>query len=368
MTLTSKPNCGFRHAAHAAKIAAVDSPAIEPIADVDGRGSSTDGLLALVPGLAAVVVGTVFAAFLSAAIAPLSTLVCAVLVGAVAGNVGIVVPAMDAGVDLAAKRVLRVGVVLLGLRLSIGDVFDLGAATIVIVVGTVTATFFGTQWLGRRLGLSRDLSLLIATGYSICGASAIAAVESSTDAEREEVAAAIGLVTLFGSLAIVVLPVMAVPLGLDDVAFGTWVGASVHDVAQVVATASTGGAAVVAVAIVVKLTRVVLLAPIVAGVAIRRRMIAGPDAATGERPPIVPLFVAAFLAMIALRSTGLLSPDVIAAGRELEGWLLAAALVALGSGVRIGRLRRLGLRPLVVGAMAWVLVAAVSLAGVGLVG
>ena len=227
---------------------------------------------------------------------------------------------------------------------------------------TVVITFFGTQWLGRGMGLSRDLSLLVATGYSICGASAIAAIEGATDAEEEEVAAAIGLVTLFGSLAIVVLPLLRGPLGLSNDGFGAWAGASVHDVAQVVATAAAVGPEVIAVAIVVKLTRVVLLAPIVAGVNIHRRK--DRSAGDGKRPPLLPAFVALFLGAVALRTTGWLPDAVIGRAKELEGLLLTAALVGLGAGVRIERMRRLGSQPLALGAVAWVVVAAVSYIGV----
>lgn len=317
----------------------------------------------LAPGLALVALGTLGAAGISAAIGPLSTLVAAVIVGAVIGNLEIASPAAQPGLTFAAKRILRVGVVLLGLRLSLSEVAALGWPSLLVVSATVIATFFGTQTLGRRLGLSRDLSLLVATGFSICGASAIAAVESSTDADEEEVAAAIGLVTLFGSLAIVALPALAGPLGLDDPGFGTWVGASVHDVAQVVATASAAGPSVVAIAIVVKLTRVALLAPIVAGVNLQRRG-DGDRESGASRPPVLPLFVVGFLSMIALRSSGIVPSGAIAQVKDVEGWLLAAALVGLGSGVRIDRLRRLGPRPLVLGALAWGLVASVSYLGV----
>ncbi len=316
----------------------------------------------LLPGLGLVVIGSACAVVASAPITGVSKLTAAVLVGALFGNAGLAGPATAPGLTFAAKRVLRAGIVLLGLRLSLGDVFALGPRGLGVVVVTVTATFFGTQWLGRRLGLSRDLSLLVATGYSICGASAIAAVEGSTDAEEEEVAAAIGLVTLFGSLAIVVLPLLAGPLGLSDEAFGAWAGASVHDVAQVVATASAAGPSIVAVAIVVKLTRVVLLAPLVAGVNVHRRNERRPD--DGAQPPLIPLFVALFLGAVALRSTGWLAADLVSTAKDFEGWLLTAALVGLGAGVRFDRLRRLGPQPLLLGAIAWVVVAGVSYLGV----
>lgn len=309
-----------------------------------------------------VVLGTALATLVAGPFAGLSKLTTAVVIGALIGNLGLATPSASRGLTFAAKRLLRVGVVLLGLRLSLSDISELGSRGLGVVIFTVTITFFGTQWMGRRLGLSRDLSLLVATGYSICGASAIAAVEGATDAEEEEVAAAIGLVTLFGSLAILALPLLSGPLGLTDEGFGAWAGASVHDVAQVVATASTAGAPVVAIAVVVKLTRVVLLAPIVAGVNIHRRNERTSD--DGKRPPLMPLFVVLFLGAVALRSTDWLSPDLISTAKDLEGWLLTAALVGLGAGVRIDRLRRLGPQPLVLGVIAWMMVAGVSYLGV----
>lgn len=314
------------------------------------------------PGLVLVAIGTALAVVVAAPFAGVSKLTAAVAIGALMGNLGIARPPTAKGLAFASKKLLRVGVVLLGLRLSLSDISALGPRGLGVVIVTVGITFFGTQWVGRRLGLSRDLSLLVATGYSICGASAIAAVEGATDAEEEEVAAAIGLVTLFGSLAIIVLPLLSGPLGLTDDGFGAWAGASVHDVAQVVATASTAGAPVVAIAIVVKLTRVVLLAPIVAGVNIHRRdERSGVD---GKRPPILPAFVALFLVAVVLRTTGWLSDNVIDVAKGIEGWMLTAALVGLGAGVRIDRLRNLGPQPLVLGGIAWVVVAAVSYVGV----
>lgn len=314
------------------------------------------------PGLALVAVATALAMVISRLITPVSSLVAAVVIGAAIAAMGGVTERTAAGLTFAAKRILRVGVVLLGLRLSLGQVAELGGVTLMIVIATVTATFFGTQALGRRLGLSRDLSLLVATGYSICGASAIAAVEGATDAEEEEVAASIGLVTLCGTLAMFLLPQLAGLLDLSDQQFGTWMGASIHDVAQVVAAGSMGGADVLAVAVVVKLTRVSLLAPIVAGVNIsRRNERADVD---GSRPSVLPLFVVGFLAMVLVRTSGVLSADVLSGAKTLEGILLTAALVGLGSGVRVAAMRKLGATPLLLGLLAWIVVASVSLLGI----
>jgi len=245
----------------------------------------------------------------------------------------------------------------------------------------VTVTFTGTRLLGRLLGVSPARSLLIATGFSICGASAVAAMEEVAAGDDDDTGVAVALVTLCGSLAILLLPTLRGPLGLDPVAFGSWVGASVHDVGQTVATASRVPGALTS-AVVVKLSRVVLLAPLVAGVALARsrsrrtpeaaaasgRRTPEAAAASGRRPPLIPLFVASFLGAIVVTSTGLLSDSVLAGAKTAQGVLLAAALVGLGTGIHLPTLRRTGGRALLLGLASCVLVGTVSYAGVLMLG
>ncbi|MFF4532047.1 YeiH family protein [Streptomyces sp. NPDC001407] len=270
------------------------------------------------------------------------------------------------GLTLAGKRLMRVGVVLLGLKLSVGDVLGLGWATVAMVVAVVAATFFGTLWLGRRLGLRGDQPLLIATGYSICGASAIGAVSEVSGSDEEDVATSVALVTLCGTLAIAVLPLLHHPLGLDDAQFGRWVGAGVHDVGQVVATAQTAGPEALTDAVLVKLMRVALLAPLVAAVAVsmRRRRAHDPAAGTGKRPALVPLFVLGFLAMVGVRTTGLVPGGALDLAQHVQELLLAAALFGLGSAVHLPTLTRTGGRVAALGLCSWAVIAGASYGGV----
>ncbi|MFG2755366.1 YeiH family protein [Streptomyces wuyuanensis] len=267
------------------------------------------------------------------------------------------------GLTLAAKRLMRAGIVLLGLKLSLADVLGLGWATVAMVLAVVTATFCGTWWLGRRLGLRGDQPLLIAAGYSICGASAIGAVGSVHDSDDEDMVTSVALVTLCGTLAIAVLPLLHGPLGLTDAEFGRWVGAGVHDVGQVVATAQTAGPLALGEAVLVKLLRVALLAPLAAVlvVAARRR---GRGAPRSGRPPLVPLFVVGFLAAVALRSTGLLPAGALTAAGTVQELLLAAALFGLGSAVHLPSLSRTGPKVALLGLTAWALIATAAYAGV----
>ncbi|MEZ0165728.1 YeiH family protein [Kineococcus sp. LSe6-4] len=321
-------------------------------------------LTALVPGLLVVALATVLALGLERLTHVLTASTVAVALGALVRSTGAFRASWKPATGFASKRLLRIAVVLLGLQLPLSQVRDLGWGGVVLVVGVVAVTFGGTQLLGRALGLGRARSLLVATGFSICGASAIAAVRPATDADDEDVATSIALVTLCGSLAIVLLPLLRVPLGLDVHAFGVWAGASVHDVGQVVATGDRVPGALET-AVVVKLSRVLLLAPLVALVVLHRRR-AAPATGSTARPPVLPFFVAAFVVAVLVRATGLVPTAALDGVQHVQSVLLVAALFALGTGIDVPHLLRTGGRSLVLGLSSWVLVAGVSLAGVHL--
>ncbi len=325
----------------------------------------------VVPGLAVVAVLTVLALGAARAVPALNASTVAVVLGAVLVNTGLHRPALHPGTGFAARQVLRLAVVLLGLQVALPELADLGLAGLAVVAVTVAITFVGTRWLGRLLGLPPARSLLVATGFSICGASAIAAMEDAAGGDEDDRAVAVALVTLCGSLAIVVLPALREPLGLDPVAFGSWVGAGVHDVGQTVATAERVPGALEP-AVVVKLARVALLAPLVAVVMLTRpappHQGQGPGSVPGRRrPPPLPLFVGGFLVAIAVTSSGLVPGAVLRVAAAVQGVLIVAALVGLGTGIRLAMLRRTGPRALVLGLVSWVLVAGVAYAGVRLV-
>jgi uncharacterized integral membrane protein (TIGR00698 family) len=316
------------------------------------------------PGLALAGAGVAVSLSAHAAFRSLPPLVFCVALGIAFANLARVPAVATPGLAIAAGPILKLGVVLLGLDLVFPDILALGLRALIVVVAVVAITFFGTRWAGRRLGVSDDLSLLVATGFSICGVSAIAAANGVIEAEEDEVAFSVALVTLCGTLAIVTLPPLRGPLGLDDPQFGAWVGASVHDVAQVVATSSTAGSVALATAVVVKLTRVMLLAPLVAIIAVRHRR---PQGSTGgKRPPLVPPFIVAFVGMVVIASLGIIPDSTIHRIDDLRTVLLGLALFALGTRVDVGRLRKIGPRPLVLGLASWLLIAVVAFVGVQL--
>ncbi len=343
-----------------------DAPADEPT----DRGGVSQIARTYAPGLAVVAVATLAAYGVHWLIPAIHQSSAAVVLGALAVNLGILPDRLTPGITFAAKKLLRIAVVLLGFSLSLTQVGELGLAGLALVLVTVAVAFFGTLLIARLLRVRRATGLLVATGFSICGASAIAAMEPVAKGKKDDTAVSIALVTLCGSLAIVVLPLLRHPLGLTDpVMFGQWVGASVHDVGQTVATANIVPGALQT-AVVVKLTRVILLAPMVllVGLAMQSRYAARTadtgQTATGKRPPLIPLFVAAFIAAIVLNSVVSLPTDLLEMAKLAQEILLTAALFALGTGIHWKVMRRAGGRPLLLGLLSWVLVAGVAYAGV----
>ncbi|NYE46495.1 putative integral membrane protein (TIGR00698 family) [Spinactinospora alkalitolerans] len=315
------------------------------------------------PGLVLTAAG-VAAAFGADALLPAAgTLMAALVLGAVLANIGLVRPVFVPGLRAATRTPMRAGIVLLGLQLALPDVLGLGAPVLVMVMATATVTFFGTVLMGRLLGIGVRRSLLIASGVSICGASAVAGVNGALDAEEDDVMTAVALVTIFGTAAVFALPLLRGPLGLDEAAFGVWAGAGVHEVGQVVAAAGIAGGAALAPAVVVKLTRVVLLAPLIVGVNLWLRRSEGARSA-GGRPPIVPLFVTGFLGAVAVGALGVLPEPVLAPIEVAQNALLCAGLFAMGTSVRLARLVRTSGPSLLLGAAATLLVLGTGYVGV----
>ncbi|MEU5842550.1 putative sulfate exporter family transporter [Rhodococcus sp. NPDC047139] len=322
-----------------------------------------------VPGLLVATSGALVALAAAHLMPGTSPLLVAIVLGVVVANAGLPAAAtcvLEPGLGVASKRLLRVGVALLGLQLAVSELADLGWGTALVAATVVVAGIGGSLAFGRWLGVGWTQRLLIACGFSICGAAAAAAVDGVIDSRKRELVTTVALVVVFGTAMIPLVPLVAELCGLGPRTAGLWAGAAIHEVAQVVATgtaldAAAGG--VLAAAVTVKLARVALLAPVVSiiGVVARRR---GDARGDDEAPPIMPFFLLGFLACVALRSTGLLGPLALDTAQTVQTALLTTAMFALGAGVRREVLRGVGWRPIALAAAATVWVAAVALAGV----
>ncbi|MFD4367354.1 YeiH family protein [Rhodococcus sp. NPDC058521] len=317
----------------------------------------------LLPGLLLCAGATGVALCVHDLVPSISPLLVAIVMGAALANIVRLPNRIEPGIEFSAKRLLRAGVAFLGLQLVFADILDLGPGVIIMVVAIVGLGILGSMFVGKLLGLSWTQRLLIACGFSICGAAAAAAVDGVVDADEEETVTAVALVIIFGTLMIPALPLLASFVGLEPEQAGLWAGGSIHEVAQVIAAAGAIGGGALAVAVVVKLARVLMLAPVMAIVSLAQRRAMTQTPPDRKRPPLVPLFVLVFISMVAIRSLVTLPEWFLTVGVVIETALLTAAMFALGTGVRIATMKRVGPRPFVMALASTVWVGAISLVG-----
>jgi uncharacterized integral membrane protein (TIGR00698 family) len=314
--------------------------------------------------------------------APVSPILAAIVLGLVIRNAIGLPTVYEAGLQLALKKVLRIGVALLGIRLSLYAAGSIGLVALPIVTLCIATALLVVTRIGSVVGLPARLSTLIAVGTAICGNTAIVAMAPVIDAEDDEISYAVGCVTLFGLVALVFYPFLSHGLfGGDAHLAGLFLGTAIHDTAQVagaglVYLAQYGTPDALDSATVTKLIRnmfMLVVIPVMAYLYQRSGRKVGSSGSTrAQLKQAVPLFVFGFLAMSLLRSVGdigdrpfgLLSPELwdqmIEVTTLVASLCLAVAMAAVGLGTSMSRLRGLGLKPLAVGLAAAALVGGVS--------
>ncbi|HEV2641347.1 MAG TPA: putative sulfate exporter family transporter [Candidatus Elarobacter sp.] len=296
-------------------------------------------------------------------------LVVAILLGMIVRTAWTPPARLEHGVSFTAKQVLEVAVLLLGASVDLPLLLRAGPSLAVGIVLLVALGISASYTLGRALGLPHKLAVLVACGNSICGNSAIAAVAPVIRADKEHVASSIAFTAILGVVVVVGLPMLVHPLALSNYQYGVLAGLTVYAVPQVLAAAFPVSVLSGQVGTLVKLVRVLMLGPVVLFFALLHRDEAS-DArdASATRPRFkltrfVPWFIIGFIALAALRSTGMIAEWLVAPTRVVSTWLTVAAMAALGLGVDLKAIRRVG-RPVIMtvtGSLVVLLVLGVSL-------
>ena len=318
---------------------------------------------ALLPGVLLCAVLALLAVGLrdASGLAALSPVVVALLAGiglrAALGPLATLTP----GIAFAVRPLLRAAIVLLGLQVTLGQLAGLGIGALVLAVLVVALTLPFTIWLGRVLGVEPALAQLIGTGTAICGASAIVAANQVARGRDEDVTYALAVITLCGTAALILFPLMGELIGLSGRAYGLWAGAAIHEVVQAVGAAAAGGPDAAQSGTVMKLARVFLLAPAVVALG---WWVARGAADTARVKAPVPWFAFGFLLLVVLGSTGLVPRVAVDASRFLVPLMLAASVAALGISTDLRALRQRGAAPLMLGVASTVFISLLALAGV----
>jgi uncharacterized integral membrane protein (TIGR00698 family) len=328
-------------------------------------------LLGRLPGLVVVLVLAGIAVPLGRLVPVVGGPVFGIVLGVLAG---LLVPVVRSdrcrpGYDFASKNLLQLSIVVLGTGLSLQQVVRVGGSSLPVMLGTLAVALGGAWLFGRLLGVRGDTQTLIGVGTAICGASAIAAATAAIGAKRSSVAYALATIFTFNVVAVLLFPPLGHLLGLGNESFGLWAGTAINDTSSVVAAGYAYSQQAGDQALVVKLTRSLMLVPIVLGLVILKsrreaKLAGGSSVGVKKSLPwrrMVPLFLLGFIAAAALRTAGLV-PDAWLPNLSLLGtFLITSALVAIGLSLRPAELRKAGPRPLLLGAILWLAVTSTSL-------
>lgn len=315
-------------------------------------------------------------------ISPISPIMLAIVFGLLVRNLFRLPAAVDPGIRLGLSQVLKLGIVLLGIRLSLAEAGEIGLKALPVIVVCVTVALLTVTWLSRRLGLSGRLGTLIAAGTGICGATAIVALSPAIRASDDETSYAVACVALFGVVAMLVYPFLSHALfAADPVLAGLFLGTAVHDTAQVAGAGLVyqqfwGDASALDTATVTKLVRNLGMVVVIPLLCVRHQRGEGERCRDGGKHDslwsMVPLFVLGFAAMSLLRTVGdlgerpfgLLEPQqwgaLVHGLTQVSGFCLGIAMASVGLGTSLAGLRQMGLKPLGVGLFSALLVGAVS--------
>ncbi len=281
-----------------------------------------------------------------------SPLIIAILLGVIVGNLWKIPDSLKPGVVFSLKKILRIAIVFLGFRLTFQNVIDVGIEGLIVDAVMLTSTFLFGVWVSRRLfGLEPEMSYLIASGSSICGASAVLATAPVVRSEMHHAAMAVATVTIFGTTSMFVYPLIykffGNFLGFDEVLYGIWTGATVHEVAQVVAAGFAVSDTAGNTATIAKLTRVMMLAPLLLVLSFylaKKSAVHGTTVSLRDIP--IPYFVFGFIAMVGVNSLQIIPKDVVHYINVADGFLLTVAMAAMGLETNINKIKGVGMKPI----------------------
>ena len=256
------------------------------------------------------------------------------------------------GIQFCSKKLLRLGIILYGFRLTLTDIFEVGVSAIVIDAIVVTVTILGGVWIGRMLKMDKETALLTSVGSGICGAAAVLGAESTIRTQPYKTAVAVATVVIFGTISMFLYPILynSGMLGLSPQEMGIYTGSTLHEVAHAVGTGNAMGEQVGGVSVIVKMIRVMLLVPVLLVLAVwaaRRVKTAGVEGGEAKGKIAIPWFAILFLVVICFNSLNLLPEVFVDAINYFDTFLLTMAMAALGAETSIEKFKKAGAKPFI---------------------
>lgn len=283
----------------------------------------------------------------------------AILIGIIIKNTMGVFPAAEHGLNFTIKKLLKLSVILLGASLNIAQILVIGKQSFSVIIVSVLLGIVLTTWFGRLLKLDKRLSLMIGVGTSICGATAISCVKGVLDSKDDETAYAISTIVLFNLIAFFVYPVVGHFFHFHSTAFGIWAGTAVHDTSSAVAVGYLYDDKAGQIATTVKLARTLFLLPVIL---ILPFLMKTKGSTKNSLKKAFPWFVVWFVLVSILNTLGFIPQSLTVLFTSIAKFIIIIVMAAVGLQVNISQFSRLGIKPLLTGMFASVLISLVSLA------
>lgn len=288
-------------------------------------------------------------------------LVVAIVIGMALRAWGLIPSAASSGIAFSSKRLLRLGIVLLGMRLNMHDILQAGPKVFALAAIHIVFTIIVVYGLSKWMGISRNLGLLTACGTAICGAAAVVAISPQLKASQNETAISAATVAILGTIFSIAYTALYPLLHLSAAGYGIFTGATLHEIAHAIAAAAPGGQIAVDMSVMVKMTRVAMLVPVAIAIGIWNTRRAGGNEKTNVKSFPVPWFIVGFLATSGINTLGIIPSAITELLITGAYMLLAMAMAGLGLGVDFVLFRTLGKKPFIAG-----LIGSILLAGLGL--
>ncbi|MHB9071862.1 MAG: YeiH family protein [Sedimentisphaerales bacterium] len=322
----------------------------------------SNSLFMIIPGVILAVFVAIPSVFLGQLYKPIGAVAYAIIIGFLIRNIFGLKPIFETGNKFAIKKLLRLAIVLLGVRLYFVDILKIGMSSILIIICCIVCAIGLTMYIAKLFKLPKKIGILIGVGTTICGNSAIIATAPIIEAEDEDVAFAVSTITLFGLIAVLLYPILGRFLSMSDTTFGTWAGTAINDTSQVVTAGYIFSEDAGNVATVVKLTRNLFIVPVIIlmGFICNRNRPQGETKKEANFLQYFPLFVLGFIAMGILRSMDVFSLKGIFLIKETSSYLIVICVAAIGLGTSLKSMKKVGWVPFYVGLCASTTMAVLS--------
>jgi uncharacterized integral membrane protein (TIGR00698 family) len=292
----------------------------------------------------------------------LNSLVIAIFLGFLFSNIYSLPDGLKPGINFTVKKILKLAIILIGFKISLGDLNSLGLKGLLVIFLSLSFCFYFTLWFGKKIGVPRKLALLLAAGTSICGASAIIATGSIIKSEEKDSAIAVAIISIIGTVFMVLYPIAFHIFGMNNMIYSVWTGSSIHEVAQVVAAGFSINDTVGNYSSMVKMSRVTFIIPVTAILILGEIKQMQSEAKSTELKDLnIPWFVIGFVIMIIINSLNIIPVDLKANIILFDNFLLTGAMFCMGAEINFAKVKNSGLKPLLLCLTSSVVISVVSL-------